>query len=57
MRIPNRIKAHAPSILAGVRAISKATRCLLPFYDLRRALLYLLFFSDVAIIIVFLADL
>lgn len=40
----SRVKTHAPSILAGVHAISKAARCLLPFHDSRCALLYLLFF-------------
>lgn len=39
-----RVKIHAPSILAGVHAISKAARCLLPFYNSRCATLYLLFF-------------
>lgn len=39
-----RVKTHAPSILAGVHAISKAARCLLPFYNSRCAILYLLFF-------------
>lgn len=38
-----RVRTHAPSILAGVHAISKAARCLLPFHDSRCAL-YLLFF-------------
>lgn len=38
------VKTHAPSILAGVHAISKAARCLLPFHNSRRAILYLLFF-------------
>lgn len=40
-----RVRTHAPSILAGVHAISKAARCILPFNDHSRcALLYLLFF-------------
>lgn len=40
----SRMRTHAPSILAGGHAISKAARCLLPFHDTRCALLYLLFF-------------
>lgn len=39
-----RVKIHAPSILAGVHAISKVVHYLLPFYNLRCALLSLLFF-------------
>lgn len=39
-----RVRVHAPSILAGVHAISKASRCLLSFDESRCIIIYLLFF-------------